>query len=180
MEGFLQETLGKALISLPPKGCLKLPLHPASWGSLLPLTGGWKVAHTQKVPLLGSATEPAWDTPKESLITKQKRKKKAIWNLPKLFFNNSKVCLELFPRPDWSKNNTTFFPSDWFRNGMWLLPASRMWREVLMERFEEVYASKTESQEVIDSLLLETTVTCGWTTILLSSSSEGCREINET
>ena len=25
-----------------------------------------------------------------------------------------------------------------------------------MERFEEVYASKTESQEVIDSLLLET------------------------
>ena len=49
-----------------------------------------------------------------------------------------------------------------------------------MERFEEVYASKTESQEVIDSLLLETTVTSGWTTILLSSSSEGCREINET
>lgn len=124
-----------ALISLSPKGFWMLPQHPASWVFLLPLTGGWKVAHTQKIPLLGSATETAWNTPKE-FDKRTEKKKKAIWNLPKLFFNNSKECLELSPRPDWSKNNTTFSPSDWFSNGIWLLPARKIWREVLMERFE--------------------------------------------
>ena len=57
----------------------------------------------------------------------------------------------LFPLGDsdigQNKNNTTFFPSDWFSNGIWLLPASKMWSEVLMERFEEVFLHLRQSHK---------------------------------
>lgn len=96
MEGFLQESLGKALIPLPPKGFLTLPLHPAPWVSLLPLTGGCKVAHTQ-ISLLGGATETAWSTPKESLIRKQKRKKKQYEISPNYFSTIPRCAWNFFP-----------------------------------------------------------------------------------
>ena len=77
-----------------------LPQHPASWVFLLALTEveRW---HTQKSPELGVQQKQHGPLQK-SLIREQKRKKSSVKS-PQ-FFNNSKECLELLPRPEWSKN----------------------------------------------------------------------------